>query len=90
MPAFHTVPILDWKLVESGHKDQFLLELRDCLINVGFLYLKNPPVDPVMTIGFIYIMIKTNLAAGPRRACQRILPEIIRPSLGKETFLANV
>lgn len=48
--GFQTVPVLDWKLVDSDEKAQFLLQLRDCLVNVGFLYLKNPPVDPVTNV----------------------------------------
>jgi isopenicillin N synthase-like dioxygenase len=45
--GFKEVPILDWRLVESNQKSTFILQLRDALINVGFLYLQNPPVDPV-------------------------------------------
>ena len=42
---FDSVPILDYNLVHSGHKQQFILKLRNAAINVGFLYLANPPVD---------------------------------------------
>jgi hypothetical protein len=45
--GFQQVPILDWNLIQSGQKPVFVLQLRDALINVGFMYLQNPPVDPV-------------------------------------------
>jgi isopenicillin N synthase-like dioxygenase len=44
--GFKEVPILDWNL----EKSKFILQLRDALINVGFLYLQNPPVQPVRTM----------------------------------------
>ncbi|KAG8898880.1 hypothetical protein FRC00_002222, partial [Tulasnella sp. 408] len=40
------IPIIDWKLIEDGKKDQFLSQLRHAFVVVGFAYLKNPPVDP--------------------------------------------
>ena len=47
MADFTSVPVLDWNLIASGNKAQFLKELQHALINVGFLYLDHPPVDPV-------------------------------------------
>ncbi|EGN95387.1 hypothetical protein SERLA73DRAFT_186333 [Serpula lacrymans var. lacrymans S7.3] len=42
---FSSVPILDFALVsDPARKPEFILQLRHALINVGFLYLKNPPV----------------------------------------------
>ncbi|TFY65263.1 hypothetical protein EVJ58_g2093 [Rhodofomes roseus] len=42
---FSSVPILDWSLTTSpDRKPEFLAQLRHALINVGFLYLSNPPV----------------------------------------------
>ena len=44
--AFTEIPILD--LSESGSEDtkpQFLEKLRDALLNVGFLYIKDAGVD---------------------------------------------
>ncbi|KAL7281369.1 hypothetical protein ACG7TL_004679 [Trametes sanguinea] len=42
---FSSVPILDWSLLSTkeGHA-KFIEQLRHALINVGFLYLANPPV----------------------------------------------
>lgn len=42
---FSTIPILDWSLLATtdGHAN-FVKQLRYTLINVGFLYLSNPPV----------------------------------------------
>lgn len=45
--GFKEVPVLDWKLIETGQKPKFIAQLRDALVNVGFLYLQNPPVQPV-------------------------------------------
>ncbi|KAH9859002.1 Clavaminate synthase-like protein [Lenzites betulinus] len=43
--SFSSVPILDWSLVETaGGKAKFKEQLRHALVNVGFLYLSNPPV----------------------------------------------
>ena len=42
---FSSVPILDWSLATNPEsKQEFILQLRHALINVGFLYLSNPPV----------------------------------------------
>ncbi|KAG6824961.1 hypothetical protein H0H92_005294 [Tricholoma furcatifolium] len=42
---FSSVPVLDWALL-STDKPLFIAQLRHALINVGFLYLANPPVSP--------------------------------------------
>lgn len=42
---FSSVPILDYSLINSGRREEFILQLRHALINVGFLYLSNAPVD---------------------------------------------
>ena len=44
--SFSSIPILDWSLLSNseGHT-KFVEQLRYALINVGFLYLSNPPVD---------------------------------------------
>ena len=42
---FDAVPLLDYALL-SSHKPLFLNNLRNALINVGFFYLTNHPVDP--------------------------------------------
>jgi isopenicillin N synthase-like dioxygenase len=44
---FTTVPILDYTLLSQSaeRREEFVLQLRNALINVGFLYLANPPVD---------------------------------------------
>lgn len=42
---FSSVPVLDYSLVsDPARKPEFILQLRHALINVGFLYLSNPPV----------------------------------------------
>ncbi|KAI0829761.1 Clavaminate synthase-like protein [Trametes gibbosa] len=43
--SFSSVPILDWSLLKTPDgKNSFKQQLRHALINVGFLYLSNPPV----------------------------------------------
>ncbi|KAF8577923.1 Clavaminate synthase-like protein [Ramaria rubella] len=44
---FTSVPILDYDLVKTD-KPKFLAQLRHALIYVGFLYLSNPPVSPIV------------------------------------------
>ena len=46
LKGFSSVPTLDFSLLD-GEKDHFLAELRHILVNVGFLYLANPPIDKV-------------------------------------------
>jgi isopenicillin N synthase-like dioxygenase len=46
---FSTVPILDWSLLSSPTtRPSFLAQLQHALINVGFLYLLNPPIEPTL------------------------------------------
>ncbi|KIY49092.1 Clavaminate synthase-like protein [Fistulina hepatica ATCC 64428] len=43
---FSSVPILNYELAQDpGRRQEFIEQLRHALINVGFLYLSNPPVD---------------------------------------------
>ncbi|KAI0929810.1 hypothetical protein AcV5_006676 [Taiwanofungus camphoratus] len=43
---FSSVPVLDWSLTTNpDRRFDFILQLRHALINVGFLYLSNPPVS---------------------------------------------
>ena len=43
---FSTVPILDYSLTtDPVRKPEFIAQLQHALINVGFLYLSNPPVS---------------------------------------------
>lgn len=43
---FSSVPVLDYTLSKDPATHQrFLDQLRDALVNVGFLYLSNPPVS---------------------------------------------
>jgi hypothetical protein len=47
---FSTIPVLDYSLVTNDggvNKGKFVDELRHALVNVGFLYLSNAPVDKV-------------------------------------------
>ncbi|KAA1469511.1 Clavaminate synthase-like protein [Dentipellis sp. KUC8613] len=44
---FASVPVLDYSLVSSpSTRPAFLAQLQHALINVGFLYLAHPPVQP--------------------------------------------
>ncbi|TFK53835.1 Clavaminate synthase-like protein [Heliocybe sulcata] len=44
---FSTVPVLDYsKVYNSETRDEFVQELRNAVVNVGFLYLANHSVDP--------------------------------------------
>ena len=45
---FEAIPILDYSLLQTGRKAEFIDQLRNALINVGFLYLQNPPIDKVV------------------------------------------
>lgn len=53
---FSSVPILDYALTKyPATRTEFLDQLRDALINVGFMYLSNPPVsqdDVSLVIGY--------------------------------------
>ncbi|KAL0565873.1 hypothetical protein V5O48_016140 [Marasmius crinis-equi] len=40
---YHEIPVIDWRLSETD-KPRFLRELRDAMINIGFLYLGNHTV----------------------------------------------
>lgn len=42
---FESIPVLDYSLLTTGRKTEFIAQLRHALINVGFLYLSNSPVD---------------------------------------------
>jgi isopenicillin N synthase-like dioxygenase len=43
---FSSVPVLDYALTgDPATRSEFLDQLRDALVNVGFLYLSNPPVS---------------------------------------------
>ena len=43
---FSSVPVLDYALTrDSATRPEFLDQLRNALVNVGFLYLSNPPVS---------------------------------------------
>ena len=44
MPDFDAVPVLDFSL-RTADRSAFLTQLRHALLNVGFLYLTNHPVD---------------------------------------------
>lgn len=42
---FSSIPILDYSLVsDPKRRPEFISQLQNALINVGFLYLANPPV----------------------------------------------
>jgi isopenicillin N synthase-like dioxygenase len=44
--AFTQIPILDLSQARSPEtKPEFLLKLRDALLNVGFLYIKNTGIN---------------------------------------------
>jgi isopenicillin N synthase-like dioxygenase len=47
--AFTEIPILDLSEAKSADsKPDFLLKLRDALLNVGFLYIKNAGIDQTL------------------------------------------
>lgn len=44
--SFSSIPVLDYaQSLSPSTKPAFLAQLRDALVNVGFLYLENPPVS---------------------------------------------
>ncbi|KAJ5135006.1 Oxoglutarate/iron-dependent dioxygenase [Penicillium bovifimosum] len=45
-PSFTSIPVLDFsEALSSSNKPAFLTRLREALVNVGFFYLRNPPVS---------------------------------------------
>lgn len=45
---FSSIPVLNYALVcDPVRKPEFILQLRHALVNVGFMYLSNPPVDQI-------------------------------------------
>ncbi|KAJ6573393.1 hypothetical protein DFH09DRAFT_1151730 [Mycena vulgaris] len=53
-PNFSSVPVLDYAHVSSpALKPQFIKELQHALINIGFLYLANVPVETDALIAYI-------------------------------------
>ncbi|KAJ7230032.1 hypothetical protein GGX14DRAFT_581999 [Mycena pura] len=53
-PNFSSVPVLDYARVSSPTlKPQFIKELQHALINVGFLYLANVPVETDALVSYI-------------------------------------
>ena len=47
--SFHEIPVLDLSLSRhSGSKPAFLSSLRDALLDVGFLYLKNTGINDAL------------------------------------------
>ena len=44
-PTFDRIPILDYSLLTTGRKDEFVSQLRHTMIFVGFLYLANTPIE---------------------------------------------
>ncbi|KAL1704298.1 hypothetical protein EV121DRAFT_206054 [Schizophyllum commune] len=53
-PNFSNVPLLDYSAaLDPARRPSFLLQLRHALINVGFLYLSNAPVDTAPLLSYI-------------------------------------
>jgi len=51
---FTSLPILDYSLLSSPEtRQEFILQLRDAVINVGFFYLSNPPIPPALLASLI-------------------------------------
>ena len=51
---FTSIPVLDLNLTKSpATRPQFLSQLREALVVVGFFYLKNPPVPKPVRDGFV-------------------------------------
>ena len=45
VPDFASIPVLDYALVSDPvHRPEFISQLKHALVNVGFMYLSNPPV----------------------------------------------
>jgi isopenicillin N synthase-like dioxygenase len=54
---FTSVPILDYTLLSSpSTRTEFINQLRHALIDVGFLYLQNPPVPPELVARIIELV----------------------------------
>ena len=86
MASFSSVPVLDWKLIELGRRDQFHLQLRHAA-SIGFLYLQNPPVDVVRclrpNVVQLSIHLMKELTSAVKRYARNIfeLPQEIKDSI---------
>ena len=45
--SFQSIPILDYSLIKCGRREEFVDQLRAAITDVGFCYLKSPPVEKV-------------------------------------------
>lgn len=50
---FTSIPTLDYELLSTNRKEEFIASLRNAVVNIGFLYLKNPPVDKAIISALI-------------------------------------
>ncbi|KAJ7574433.1 Clavaminate synthase-like protein [Mycena floridula] len=78
MLDYTAIPILDWSLSQTD-KPLFIAQLRDAIINVGFLYLKNSPVPPEVLDQVVEFAPK--FFALPQDAKDAVDMEAISPSL---------
>jgi hypothetical protein len=74
--AFRKVPILNWKLIEHGQRLDFILQLREALINAGFLYILHPPIEAVES--GMTCAIPTDALIGSNPTREGVCPEIVR------------
>jgi hypothetical protein len=86
--AFQKVPILDWKLIEHGQKSDFILQLREALVHVGFFYIEHPPIEPVGSDATY--MVFTNVSLGSNSTREGVCTEAVRAFRREETSPSNV
>jgi hypothetical protein len=86
--AFQKVPVLDWRLIEHGQKSNFILQLRDALINVGFMYILHPPIEPVGSDATY--MVFTNTSLGSTSTREGVCTEAVRAFRREETGPSDV
>ncbi len=68
---FSSIPILDYSLAASSStRPQLISELRNAAINVGFLYLSNTNVDPILVKELVSYL--PQLFALPQEAKEKI------------------
>ena len=83
-PNFSTVPILDYSAaLDPTRRPAFLLQLRNALINVGFLYLAHAPVDTAPLLSYIprFFALPPEAKQAIAMTNSRLLPELAELTL---------
>jgi len=69
-------------------RDAFILQLREALVNVGFLYILHPPIEPVGS-GILFEIV-SDASLGIGSTCEGICTEAVRTVHREEACPPNV